>query len=789
MLETAASIAVLGLFVAYLGSLPSIAPQQSAAARFAWMGEGDTEYYDSSYYAEPEGGYYSSEPVYGGMEEPIFQDDGYGIGGDTSFEPVWTPTSEPSDAFWNANQEPQGEYGDMGQWYTGTEYDNNYGYGNTNPGAYDVEVPESPYALDPQFIPEEYRPLDQTNNDAGQYFTREVTPHDEAEAEGWNRAGKGDLWDLHEGEDADAPWYYSIGCTYFGTGCQEDNYGGGYTIEEVYEYDQAPRSAWSIEYGYGVPTQYVTRTTGGGTVYTSGGYTVTSGSAPTVTTTQPPTTNTDVPSCTIDVSPNEISGEEAATLMWQADNAQTVFNEEGKRVSSNGITAVRPTESKVYTLTVNGANGRVARCSASLRVIPQVPQCTITARPSTIARGDSTLLEWNASGNVKAAISTLGDVVKEGSQTVYPDRKTRYELRTLDNKGQTRSCFVEVNVSTSTPNEGSLSLVEWLATMDTGKTTEIVNTPTISTTTSKTCQILSNVSSVAPNGSAFIQWALPQGYSGVITDIGPVNGVGYRSVTVPSTRTYTLMANGPQGIVNCATTITVAAKEVAPTCSLSVSKSSVNGPDDTVTLSWTSTNAVSAELYKFGSVNTSGSRSVIPTYSRTYTLAVKSKTGEMAACSAAVTVGSSGGGTSKPTVSAPTCSITVSPETVPAGGTVTVSWDARNATKATLSGGVGSVAMKSSKTFNPTQSTTYTVSVEDAAGKKSSCSKTVNVSQTESCAIVCGNQYTCVPATVAQQCVTTATAPQATTPTTPAASTGGSSNTTGGGFFSKLKFW
>jgi hypothetical protein len=154
MLETAASLAVLGLFVAYLGSLPSIAPQQSAAARFAWMGEGDTEYYEpsgyDSYYAEPEGGYYSSEPTWtpsnsepsdafwnvnqepqvdrsdsfwNANQEP--QGEGYGIGGDTSFEPAWTPTSEPSDAFWNVNQEPQGAYGDMGQWYTGTEYDNN----------------------------------------------------------------------------------------------------------------------------------------------------------------------------------------------------------------------------------------------------------------------------------------------------------------------------------------------------------------------------------------------------------------------------------------------------------------------------------------------------------------------------------------------------------------------------------------------------------------------------------------------------------------------------------------
>jgi hypothetical protein len=98
--------------------------------------------------------------------------------------------------------------------------------------------------------------------------------------------------------------------------------------------------------------------------------------------------------------------------------------------------------------------------------------------------------------------------------------------------------------------------------------------------------------------------------------------------------------------------------------------------------------------------------------------------------------------------------------------------------------------MKSSKTFNPTQSTTYTLSVEDAAGKKSSCSKTVNVSQTESCAIVCGNQYTCVPATVAQQCVTAATAqPSATVAAPQPTPTSGSSNTSGSGFFSKLKFW
>ncbi len=68
----------------------------------------------------------------------------------------------------------------------------------------------------------------------------------------------------------------------------------------------------------------------------------------------------------------------------------------------------------------------------------------------------------------------------------------------------------------------------------------------------------------------------------------------------------------------------------APTASITVSPSAIN-PGQSATLSWSTTNATTAAISGIGSVNTSGSQSVSPTGSSSYTLTAKGPGGTVQA--------------------------------------------------------------------------------------------------------------------------------------------------------------
>ncbi|OQZ02353.1 MAG: hypothetical protein B6D35_01240, partial [Candidatus Brocadia sp. UTAMX2] len=68
---------------------------------------------------------------------------------------------------------------------------------------------------------------------------------------------------------------------------------------------------------------------------------------------------------------------------------------------------------------------------------------------------------------------------------------------------------------------------------------------------------------------------------------------------------------------------------------------------------------------------------------------------------------------------APTCDIQADPETIVLGGTTTLSWTSTNATSAEIDQGIGPVALNGSMAVSPTQTTTYTLTVEGDSGTAS----------------------------------------------------------------------
>jgi hypothetical protein len=127
------------------------------------------------------------------------------------------------------------------------------------------------------------------------------------------------------------------------------------------------------------------------------------------------------------------------------------------------------------------------------------------------------------------------------------------------------------------------------------------------------------------------------------------------------------------------------------------------------TLNWATsyTTAVSIEP-GIGSVGPSGSQTVTPTETTTYTLTAKGE----------------GGTTSKgATVSVinppPTVSMSASPEDILYGESVALSWSSTHATSANIEPGIGSVASTDSTTVTPERTTTYTITATGPGGRAS----------------------------------------------------------------------
>ena len=161
----------------------------------------------------------------------------------------------------------------------------------------------------------------------------------------------------------------------------------------------------------------------------------------------------------------------------------------------------------------------------------------------------------------------------------------------------------------------------------------------------------------------------------------------------------------------------VAPQRIAPTCSITLSDSSIAYGGSSV-LSWSSSNATAASLNGFGSVPLSGTRALSnQTVSRTYGITVTGA-GGTGACYTTLSVGAQPPG--------PTCQISANPSSIRRGETVNLEWRAQNATEAALSG-IGGVPLQSGRVVAPTADVTYTLALRGTGGRTGSCTVSVDV--------------------------------------------------------------
>ncbi|PIR86474.1 hypothetical protein COU13_00725 [Candidatus Kaiserbacteria bacterium CG10_big_fil_rev_8_21_14_0_10_43_70] len=255
------------------------------------------------------------------------------------------------------------------------------------------------------------------------------------------------------------------------------------------------------------------------------------------------------------------------------------------------------------------------------------------------------------------------------------------------------------------------------------------------------CTLFANPSSVASGGNTTLIWSSSNATSASLSGFGSVQTSGSRVVSnLQSTQTYTLTVNGQGGTNTCSTTVGVHSNPTptpTPFCTITVNPSFINNSygygNQSATLSWTSSNATSAHINNIGQVSTSGSRTVNPGASTTYTMTVNGQGGSNT-CTAHLTVGNT-----QPPVIPPVvppvvppvgnlyCSIQSNPNNIQNGAGSVLSWTSTGAVSAWISDGIGPVNVNGTLTVRPEASRNYTLTISNGYGQTQNCSTHVNV--------------------------------------------------------------
>lgn len=149
------------------------------------------------------------------------------------------------------------------------------------------------------------------------------------------------------------------------------------------------------------------------------------------------------------------------------------------------------------------------------------------------------------------------------------------------------------------------------------------------------CTLSASPTATVSGGGSTLTWSSDYISSASITPtVGSVGGSGSYAVYPTVSTTYTGAFVGPAGTYYCTATVTVTS------CTMSVSPTSITD-GASATLTWTSANASSASINQgIGSVAVSGSRTVTPSVTTTYTGTFTGSPGSTQ-CSATLTVGAS----------------------------------------------------------------------------------------------------------------------------------------------------
>ncbi|NNM83771.1 hypothetical protein HKL94_00945, partial [Candidatus Parcubacteria bacterium] len=165
-------------------------------------------------------------------------------------------------------------------------------------------------------------------------------------------------------------------------------------------------------------------------------------------------------SCALSVSASTINGGSSTTLSWTTVDSTSfsINNGVGAVASvSAGSTTVSPTKTTTYVGTAVGAGGSVT-CEVTVTVTtppppPSAPTCTLSASPTAIQKGSSSMLSWATANATSFSINqSIGAVTSavSGSKSVSPTTTTTY-TGTATGSGGSTTCSATVTVTAPPP--------------------------------------------------------------------------------------------------------------------------------------------------------------------------------------------------------------------------------------------------------------------------------------------------------------------------------------------------
>ena len=183
---------------------------------------------------------------------------------------------------------------------------------------------------------------------------------------------------------------------------------------------------------------------------------------------------------------------------------------------------------------------------------------------------------------------------------------------------------------------------------------------------------------------------------------------------------FRLTVRDPQGQQGVDTvTVTTTATEAVQIARFQASPDRIRAGQST-TIDWQVLNADSVTISpEIGTVSANGTRSVSPRTTTQYRLTARNARGEVTATTTVVVE-------EDPPASFTACS--VAPMNIMAGESATLTYATSNAETVSISGGIGNVATSGTQVVSPTQTTTYTITANNARGPVT-CNLTVQVTQ------------------------------------------------------------
>lgn len=394
------------------------------------------------------------------------------------------------------------------------------------------------------------------------------------------------------------------------------------------------------------------------------------------------------PTVSISASPTTIQGNGLATLSWTADNANfctATGGWSGRRPTFGVETVSLGQTTTFFIICTNNAGERSS--GVTVFVNSPTPSVDLGATPTSVVRGSQTTLSW-ASENITSCTAGggwSGTRPRSGNEAVTVQETTAFIITCQNNRGETVSN--SVIVAAFGANGTTLPL------------------PGVAISASPT--------TVSQGGSTTLIWTSSNANScnasGGWTGVRAVSGT--EAVSPTANTIYSISCNNAVGSnVSSVSVAVVSASQ--PGISLNASPSSVR-VGESATLAWSTFGATSCTASGgwSGARGLSGSETIIVSDTTSYSLTCRSAAGERTETITVITNPST----------APVVILRPSSTILNRGESLILSWSATNAITCTASGGWSGIrSVSGSETITPLNTTSYSLTCSNSAGRNTS---------------------------------------------------------------------